>query len=254
MASMYGPPQPHSNVLPMSGHVAGSAGPSSRYMQGGTNLASQQRPVMFQRGHQPSPRTRPRSPSPPRGPVPVSSRAVASAYGLPVSQSLRHGYLPASLSTQANIGPRDLLKEAVSQGIGLASLPPGAAASQREMMASLGHQNRDILQGMGAADREMFAKGLAGLAGVSGVPEMPPALNLAGAGSSQSETYARYLATFQQQLDAGNKNAIAAAALSELDRARGLVQGAPPPHSAPSSRPGYYSHDLNSRPFPSSRQ
>ena len=254
MASMYGPPQPHSNVLPMSGHVAGSAGPSSRYMQGGTNLASQQRPAMFQRGHQPSPRTRPRSPSPPRGPVPVSSRVVASAYGLPVSQALRHGYLPASLSTQANIGPRDLLKEAVSQGIGLASLPPGAAASQREMMASLGHQNRDILQGMGAADREMFAKGLAGLAGVSGVPEMPPALNLAGAGSSQSETYARYLATFQQQLDAGNKNAIAAAALSELDRARGLVQGAPPPHSAPSSRPGYYSHDLNTRPFPSSRQ
>ena len=35
---------------------------------------------------------------------------------------------------------------------------------------------------------------------------------------------------------------------------RGLVQGAPPPHSAPSSRPGYYSHDLSSRQFPSSRQ
>merc|ERR1719154_119799 len=147
-------------------------------MQGGSNLASQQRPgpgaglvTSLEHG-------RPRSPSPPRGPVPVSSRAVASAYGLPVSAA-RHGYLPASLSTQASIGPRDLLKEAVSQGIGLASLPSGAAASQREMMASLGHQNRDILQGMGAADREMFAKGLAGLAGVSGVPEMPPALNLA---------------------------------------------------------------------------
>ena len=255
MASMYGHPQPHSNVLPMSGHVAGSAGPSSRYMQ---PQASQQRPAMFQRGHQPSPGLvkRPhRSPSPPRGPVPsASSRAVASVYGLPAytSSSARHGYLPPSLSTQANIGPRDLLKEAVSQGIGLASLPPGAGAGQRELMANLGHQNRDILQGMAAADREMFAKGLAGLAGVS---EMPSALNLAGAAaSSQSETYARYLATFQQQLDAGNKTAMAAAALSELDRARGLVQGAPPPHSAPSSRPGYYSHDLTSRPFPSSRQ
>ena len=254
MASMYGHPQPHSNVLPMSGHVAGSAGPSSRYMQ----PASQQRPAMFQRGHQPSPglvKRSHRSPSPPRGSVPASSRAVASVYGLPAytSSSARHGYLPPSLSTQANIGPRDLLKEAVSQGIGLASLPPGASASQREreLMANLGHQNRDILQGMGAADREMFAKGLAGLAGV---PEMSPALNLAGAGGSQSETYARYLATFQQQLDAGNKTAMAAAALSELDRARGLVQVAPPPHSAPSSRPGYYSHDLTSRQFPSSRK
>ena len=35
---------------------------------------------------------------------------------------------------------------------------------------------------------------------------------------------------------------------------RGLVQGAPHPHSASSSRPGYYSHDLSSRQFPSSRQ
>ena len=250
MASMYGHPQSHaSNVLPMSGHVAGSAGPSSRYMQGGTNLASQQRPPMFQRGHQPSPKRPPRSPSPPRA---SSSRAVSSVYGLPASA--RHGYLPPSLTTQANIGARDLLKEAVSQGIGLASLPPGAAGGQREreLIANLGHQNRDILQGMGAADREMFAQGLAGLAGVAGVPELPP-LNLTGSSavpSSQSETYARYLATFQQHLDSGNKTAMAAAALSELDRARGLQ----PPHSAPSSRPGYYSHDLTSRAFPSSRQ
>merc|ERR1719481_1882800 len=102
---------------------------------------------------------------------------------------------------------------------------------------------------MGAVDREMFAKGLAGLGGGH---EMP-ALNLASVTTSaavakETENYARYLASFQQQLEAGNKTAVAAAALSELDRAR-LVSAV---SAASQPRSGYY-QDLAPRAFPSPR-
>jgi len=254
MNSMY-PQQSHaSNVLPMSGHIVQPSS-SSRYIQPGQG--HQQRQAMYRQqaaaaaaGQPPSAIKRVRSPiSPPSHSsyYPSAVRSVPSTmFGLP-------GYPPPPplISTQANNAARDLLKEAVSQGIGL-GVSPSVGPRERELLASLG-QSRDILAGMGAVDREMFAKGLAGL---GAGPDMP-ALNLASVTSSaavakETENYARYLASFQQQLEAGNKTAVAAAALSELDRAR-LVSSQTPPSSLSLSRPGYYSQDLGPRGFPSPR-
>ena len=98
-----------------------------------------------------------------------------------------------------------------------------------------GIMSRDILAGMGPLEREMLSKGLVNVAGAD--------VGAGGAAIKESEAYARYLAAFQKQLEGGNKTAMAAAALSELDRVRQASQ----------SRPGYYSHDLGSRSFPSPR-
>ena len=251
MNSMY-PQQSHaSNVLPMSGHIV-QPGSSSRYIQPGQG--HQQRQAMYrqqaaaaaassQPPHQAIKRTRSPISPPSTSYYPSAVRSVPSTmFGLP-------GYPPPPLiSTQANNAARDLLKEAVSQHLGVS---PSVGTRERELLASLG-QGRDILAGMGAVDREMFAKGLAGLGGGH---EMP-ALNLASVTTSaavakETENYARYLASFQQQLEAGNKTAVAAAALSELDRARLVSQT--PPSSLSLSRPGYYSQDLGPRGFPSPR-
>ena len=251
MNSLY-PQQSHaSNVLPMSGHIV-QPGSSSRYIQPGQG--HQQRQAMYrqqaaaaaassQPPHQAIKRTRSPISPPSTSYYPSAVRSVPSTmFGLP-------GYPPPPLiSTQANNAARDLLKEAVSQHLGVS---PSVGTRERELLASLG-QGRDILAGMGAVDREMFAKGLAGLGGGH---EMP-ALNLASVTTSaavakETENYARYLASFQQQLEAGNKTAVAAAALSELDRARLVSQT--PPSSLSLSRPGYYSQDLGPRGFPSPR-
>jgi len=254
MNSMF--PQSHaSNVLPMSGHIVQPSS-SSRYIQPGQG--HQQRQSIYMKpgmpaGLPPIPHAlsvkRGRSPSPPQAYPqhfpPTSSRAPTSIFGM----SSGPGYPPPPLVTTqaANNAARDLLKEAVSQGLGL-GIPPHVSQRERELLASSIGQ-RDILSGMGSIDREMFAKGLAGL-GAGG--ELPP-LNLAASAASsavakETETYARYLATFQQQLEAGNKTAVAAAALSELDRAR-MVNAV---SAASQPRPGYY-QDLAPRAFPSPR-
>ena len=253
MNAMY--PQPHaSNVLPMSGHIAQP--PTSRYIQPGQGM--QQRQAMYMKAGGPPSHAqvkRIRSPSPPPQPYySQSSRAVPSTmFGIPGGP----GYPPPLITTQANNAARDLLKEAVSQGLGL-GVPPNVGPRERELLASLG-QSRDILAGMGPVDREMFAKGLAG--GLPPSADLPP-LNLAASSVSsavakETENYARYLASFQQQLEAGNKTAVAAAALSELDRAAAarLVSHSQSPVSSSLSlsRAGYYPGDLGSRAFPSPR-
>ena len=118
------------------------------------------------------------SPAPPPGSVypPSSSRAV-------YPHSLASSYLPPLITTQA--GTRDLLKEAVSQGLGLGHRDP------RDLLAGLG--------GMAGLDREMFSKSL----------ELTSAAQAQV--SKETENYARYLATFQHQLEGGK---------AELDRAR----------------------------------
>ena len=120
-----------------------------------------------------------RSPSP--APAPGSVYPASSSRPV-YPHSLASSYLPPLITTQA--GTRDLLKEAVSQGLGLAGRDP------RDLLAGLG--------GMAGLDREMLTAAQAQV-------------------SKETENYARYLATFQHQLEAGNK---AGAAMAELDRAR----------------------------------
>ena len=246
MNSLYGPAPSHaSNVLPMSGHVASGSG--SRYIHSAGHQASslQQRGVasMYRAGHQPQhvPK-RTRSPSP--GPPPVSSYYPPPATSRPVPMypgAPAPGYMPPLISSQATTATRDLLKEAVSQGLGL-TVPGVPAAAHREQLLG------GSVAGMSPHDREMFAKGLGA--------ELPP-LNLAGGkvAAESQETYARYLSAFQQQLDPGSKTAVAAAALSELDRAR-LVAISSAGGAQQQPRPGYYSQEsLGHRgAFPSSRQ
>ena len=249
MNSLYGPAPSHaSNVLPMSGHVASGSG--SRYIHSAGHQASslQQRGVasMYRAGHQPQhvpKRTRSPSPGPPPPvssyyPPPATSRPVPMYPGAPAPAP---GYMPPLISSQATTATRDLLKEAVSQGLGL-TVPGVPAAAHREQLLG------GSVAGMSPHDREMFAKGLGA--------ELPP-LNLAGGkvAAESQETYARYLSAFQQQLDPGSKTAVAAAALSELDRAR-LVAISSAGGAQQQPRSGYYSQEsLGHRgAFPPSRQ
>ena len=172
-------PQPHpSNVLPMSGHIVQPPS-SSRYIQPGQG--SQHRQGMYMKPGPASHLKRGRSPSPAAPPSsvypPASSRGV-------YPHSLASSFLPPLITTQAAGGHRDLLKEAVSQGLGLGH------RDHRELLAGLG--------GLPGLDREMLSNAHAQV-------------------SKETENYARYLATFQHQLEAGNK---AGAAMAELDRAR----------------------------------
>ena len=121
-----------------------------------------------------------RSPSP--APAPGSVYPASSSRPV-YPHSLASSYLPPLITTQA--GTRDLLKEAVSQGLGLAGRDP------RDLLAGLG--------GMAGLDREMFSKSL----------ELSSAAQAQV--SKETENYARYLATFQHQLEGGK---------AELDRAR----------------------------------
>ena len=239
-ASMYGHHGGASNVLPMSGHVAQQT-PTSRYIQPGQGL--QQRQAMYRAAQSVAglpPLShgqaikRIRSPSPP----------PASIYSRPAATYSAPSYMPPLITTQAS-GPanRDLLKEAVSQGLGL-----GVTPRERELLGALGGGhglNRDLIASMGPVEREMLAKTLA--TGGSREHSQADAINLAAAAAKESENYARYLAAFQQQLEGGSKTAVAAAALSELDRARLVSQAS----SSSLPRPGYYSDP--SRAFPSPR-
>ena len=122
-----------------------------------------------------------RSPSP--APAPGSVYLASSSRPVYPHSLAGAGYLPPLITTQA--GTRDLLKEAVSQGLGLAGRDP------RDLLAGLG--------GMAGLDREMFSKSL----------ELSSAAQAQV--SKETENYARYLATFQHQLEGGK---------AELDRAR----------------------------------
>ena len=197
-------PQPHHpNVLPLSGHIVQPPS-SSRYIQPGQG--SQHRQGMYMKPPVASPHLkRGRSPSPAAPasasvyhppPPPVSSRPVYSSY-----------HLPPLITTQAS-GHRDLLKEAVSQGLGLGH-------RERELLAGLGGSSRDIMAGMGVMDREMFAKGLAGMG-----TDLSSAAAQAAV-SKETENYARYLSAFQHQLESGSKSGgLTVSALAEMDRAR----------------------------------
>ena len=196
------PPAHHPNVLPLSGHIVQPPS-SSRYIQPGQS--SQHRAGMYmkppaasphlKRGRSPSPATPPASvyhPPPP----PVSSRPAYSSY-----------HLPPLITTQAAGGHRDLLKEAVSQGLGLGH-------RERELLAGLGGSSRDMMAGMGVIDREMFAKGLAGMAGTD---LSSAAAAQQAAVSKETENYARYLSAFQSGSKSGG---LTVSALAEMDRAR----------------------------------
>jgi len=207
MSAMF--PQPHpSNVLPMSGHIVQPPG-SSRYIQPGQG--SQHRQGMYmkagQHSHHSSPHLkRVRSPSP--APRPGFSHALSTSY------------LPPLVTTQAGGAHRDLLKEAVSQGLGL------------------GHRERDLLAGLGGMaglDREMFTKGLTGLGS-----DLSPAAQAQV--SKETENYARYLATFQHQLEAGNKTQ-GGPSLADMDRARMAAVKDSQAGSVNLSRSGYYTQD-----------
>ena len=145
MNAMYGGGAHASNVLPMSGHVAQQP-PTSRYIQPGQG--SQQRAAQMYRAAQSQlpPHAaikRHRSPSPP----------PSSFYSRPAATYSAPSYMPPLITTQASgQASRDLLKEAVSQGLGLGGIGP----RERELLASLGGgHSRDLLAGMGQVDREI---------------------------------------------------------------------------------------------------
>jgi len=170
MSSLY--PQSHPSVLPMSGHVQA---PTSRYMQAGLSRQSLYMQAGLKQSLPPVPMAQPikrgRSPSPPA----VKPYYASSARAGPPAA---HSYQLAHTSAAQQSHHRDLLKEAVSAGLGgLGGLAVTPATAARELYG-----------------------GMAGLA----------------AASKADENYARYLATFRQQLESGNKTAMAAAALSEL--------------------------------------
>ena len=286
MAVLY--PQ-HPTVFPMSGHVAPSSNSAlaSRYMQ--PVPQSRQSVYMKPSGHglppvppaQPIKRQRTPSPSPPASIAQPyyqathlatsQSRVPSSIYGAPSpSYSMSGGYQFAPTTTQAGQGGRDLLREAVSHGLG-----PGArdllqsmgarerdilgslGQRERELLATMGGQGRDLLAGMGGIDRDMFTQAMSGggrelvsQAMLGGTRDIL-AQSMAGPSSGKEEdAYARYLASFQQQLDpAGPKTAIselerakAMSMLGEMDRAR-LAMSLSQAQSLPRGvSAGYYTH------------
>jgi len=269
MAVLY--PQ-HPTVFPLTGHVAPSSNSSisSRYMQ----PAHQSRQSLYMKpggsgGHglPPVPPAQPlkrqRTPSPP----PASM--AQSYYQAPHLSSRQGGttmYAAPSVSGgyQVQGGGRDLLREAVSQGLGPGArdILQGMGARERELLGSLGQrellasmggiggQGRDLLAGMGVVDREMFTQGMAGAgremvsqAMVVGARDLL-AQSMAGTSSGKVEdTYARYLASFQHQLDAagGSKTELDRQALDRARLAMSLSQAQPValPRSVAS---GYYTH------------
>lgn len=297
MAVLY--PQ-HQAVFPLTGHVAPSSNSaiSSRYMQPGQQ--SRQSLYMKPAGHglppvppaQPLKRQRTPSPAPP---PPVSLGQPVSYYQpshLPTTHTLygtptpSYHYTPASTGVQT--GGRDLLREAVTQGLG-----PGMGAREilqgmgarerellgslgqreRELLASMGGQGRDLLAGMGAVDRDMFTQGMTGggreqlvSQAMAGGARDLLAQSMAGVtGAKEDDTYARYLASFQHQLEAaGSKTdldrAKALAMQGEMERARlAMSLSQAQPVSLPLSLPrgvtsGYYTHAAQGSGGPSHEQ
>jgi len=207
MAVLY--PQ-HPTGFPLTGHVAPSSNSAlgSRYMQ----PISQGRQAVYMKpgvpvlppvpSAQPIRRQRTPSPTPASMHQPyyqathltsVQGRVTSSGYSAPSpSYSMSGGYNFSPSTTQANTGGRDLLREAVSHGIG-----PGA----RELLQSMGTREREILGSL--PHREL----LGGL--------LPPGV----VGGKEEEAYARYLLSFQQQLDPAQSKSV----LSELDRSKAMT-------------------------------
>ena len=86
----------------------------------------------------------------------------------------------------------------------------------------VGMKGEEGQRGIGGFPGKMGPKGFRGtegLPGLGGLPGLDREMlsNAHAQVSKETENYARYLATFQHQLEAGNK---AGAAMAELDRAR----------------------------------
>jgi len=240
MAVLY--PQ-HPTGFPLTGHVAPSSNPAlgSRYMQ----PISQGRQAVYMKPGGPVlppvppalPIKRQRTPSPtPHQPyyqathlTTVQGRVTSSGYSAPSpSYSMSGGYNFTPSSSQASGGGRDLLREAVSHGLG-----PGA---------------RDLLQSMGAREREILGT-------------LPHRELLGGVlphgvvGGKEEEAYARYLLSFQQQLDPAQSKSVmselerakAMTMLGEMDRARLSLSMSQAP-ALPSS--GYYTQSSGGEPGP----
>jgi len=246
-------PQQHSSVFPMTGHVAqtSNAAAGGRYM----HPAPQSRQSVYMKpsvhGLPPVPPAQPikrqRTPSPSRPsmsqPYFNSSRAPTSIYGAPSSSYSIPSSYPYTSTQATPSGGRDLLREAVSHGIGSGAreLLQSIGAREREILNNLGPRERDLLLGVSGRDllavgggsvdrdRELMSQALLG----GQPPSMISALN-----SKEEDAYARYLASFQQQLSSASKNS-----LSDLDRARlsslpTPSYYAPGPASQPNNEPG----------------
>jgi len=202
-------------VFPMSGHVAPNG---NRFMQPARQQGGYMKPNLPNlQGLPPVPPAQPikrqRTPSP----GPASTSQAQAFYQLASSQAR----VPSSMFSAApspvysmpggfQQGPgRDLLREAVSQGLG-----PGA----RELMQGLGARERELLASMGGG-RDIIGQAL-----LSGVPAGAP---------KEEDAYARYLASFQQQLDQGKPG------LAELERAR-LAVSLSQPQPLARIQAGYY--------------
>jgi len=257
MAVMY-PHQHPASGFPLTGHVAPSSNPTmgSRYMQ----PMSQVRQSVYMKpgGHAlpavPSPQhiKRQRTPSPtPASSIPHSyyqatqlsttqARVVSSVFGAPSPSYTMSGggyNFTSATSQSGGGGGRDLLREAVNHGLGPIPLPA------RDLLQSIGAREREILSSLGPREREL-------LAGMSGVGSQPRDILGQSTAGKEEEAYARYLLSFQQQLDpalpktsVGDvERAKAMTMVGEMDRARmslALSQAQPLGRGAGG---GYYTH------------
>jgi len=229
MAVMY-PHQHPASGFPLTGHVAPSSNPTlgSRYMQ----PMSQVRQSVYMKpgGHAlpavPSPQhiKRQRTPSPTPPPASIhqpyyqathltttQARVVSSVFGAPSpSYSMSGGsYNFSTATTQSGVvGGRDLLREAVNHGLGPIPLPA------RDLLQSIGAREREILGSLGPREREL----LAGMSSVGAGSQSRDILPQTG-GGREEEAYARYLLSFQQQLDP----ALPKTSVGEVERAKAMT-------------------------------
>jgi len=228
MAVMY-PHQHPSSGFPLTGHVAPSSNPTlgSRYMQ----PMSQVRQSVYMKpgGHAlpavPSPqhikRQRTPSPTPPASIhqpyyqathlTTTQAGVVSSVFGAPSpSYSMSAGaYNFSTATSQSGAGSgRDLLREAVNHGLGPIPLPA------RDLLQSIGAREREILSSLGPRERELLA-GMSGVRVGSQPRDIPPQ----SSGGREEEAYARYLLSFQQQLDP----ALPKTSVGEVERAKAMT-------------------------------
>jgi len=216
MAVMY--PHQHPGAgFPLTGHVAPSSNPAlgSRYMQpmaqprqsvymkpGGHAIppAATQQLIKRQRTPSPTPASIQQTYYPATHLTTTQARVGSSVLGAASpSYSMSGGY-----TSQPGVGGgRDLLREAVNHGLG-----PGA----RDILQSIGAREREILGSLGPREREL-------LAGVGVAGSQPRDILAHGGVGKEEEAYARYLLSFQQQLDP----ALSKPTVGELDRVTAMT-------------------------------